>query len=261
MGKITAALKRAAEDRLERFDKISRLKEHEQMVIRKIGNSKVDSRIIAYFDPKALITEQYKILRTNLLSMNTTKPPKVVVITSSIHSEGKTITALNLAMVLAQAAHKPKVLLIDADLRRGRVAKYLGVNQKLGLSDILKGQITPAEALFKIDAENLTFLASGSFPDNPAELLGSDQMKKNLLAMRQQFDHILIDTPPIISVTDSGILGAQADGVLMVIQAGRTQRGIIRRAEELLSQAHSKILGHILTNIEYHLPEYIYRYL
>lgn len=79
--------------------------------------------------------------------------------------------------------------------------------------------------------------------------------------MRGEFDHIIIDTPPIISVTDSGIVGAQTDGVILVIQAGRTQRGIVKRAEELLFQSHSKILGHVLTNIEYHLPEYIYRYL
>ena len=79
--------------------------------------------------------------------------------------------------------------------------------------------------------------------------------------MKSKFDHIIIDTPPVVSVTDAGIVGAQSDGVLMVIQAGRTQRRIVRRASELLQQAHSKVLGHILTHIEYHLPEYIYRYL
>src|SRR3989338_1177068 len=115
MGKITNALKKAAEDRIERFDKIARIKEHEQLVVKKIGNSKVDQRIFTYFDPKALITEQYKILRTNVLSINKVKPPKVLVITSSLHSEGKTLTALNLAMAIAQSSQKPRVLLIDAD--------------------------------------------------------------------------------------------------------------------------------------------------
>ena len=261
MGKITNALKKAAEDRIERFDKIARIKDHEQLVIKKIGDSKVDQRIIAYFDPKALITEQYKILRTNVLSVNKNNPPKVLVVTSSLHSEGKTLTALNLAVALAQSTQKPKVLLIDADLRRGRVARYLGVDQKIGLSEILTDDAQPLEALFNIDIETLTFIASGSIPSNPVELLSSDRMRKFLSLMKSKFDHILIDAPPVISVTDAGIIGSQSDGVLMVIQAGRTQRGIVKRATELLHQAHSKILGHVLTNIEYHLPEYIYRYL
>lgn len=261
MGKITSALKKAAEDRVERFDKIARIKEHDQLVVKRMSKSKVDQRVITYFDQKAVITEQYKILRTNVLSINKVKPPKVLAVSSSVHSEGKTLTALNLAMAIAQATHKPRVLLIDADLRRGRVAKYLGVNQPIGLSDILKDEVKPSEALFNIDVENLTFVASGHTPSNPVELLSSDRMRRFLALMRSKFDHIIVDTPPVISVTDAGIVGSQTDGVLMVIQAGRTQRGIVKRATELLHQAHSKVLGHILTNIEYHLPEYIYRYL
>jgi len=261
MGKITSALKKAAEDRIVRFDKIARIKEHDQLVVKRIGNSKVDERIITYFDSKAIITEQYKILRTNVLSMNKTKPHKVLVITSAIHTEGKTFTALNLAMTIAQSTQQPRVLLIDADMRRGRIARYLGVKQKIGLTEILTDQAKPSDALFNIDVENLTFVAAGSVPPNPVELLSSDRMRRFLALMKSKFDHIIIDTPPVISVTDAGIIGAQSDGVLMVIQAGRTQRGIVKRASELLHQAHSKVLGHILTNIEYHLPEYIYRYL
>lgn len=261
MGKITEALRKAAEDRLERIDKISRIREEKAMVIKKIGNSKVDPRLVAYFDPKALITEQYKILRTNILSANTKRPVKTLVVTSSLHSEGKTVTSLNLAMVIAQSTQKPKVLVIDADMRRGRITKYLGVDQKLGLTEILTDKADPSETIFNIDMDNLAFIASGNVPENPAELLGSDKMKQFLAEMKTQFDFILIDTPPIISVTDSGIVGAIADGLLMVIQAGRTQRGVIQRATELLEQSHAKVIGHVLTNIEYHLPEYIYRYL
>src|SRR3989338_6378043 len=261
MGKITDALKKAAEERLERIDKITRIKEQDRLVIKKIGDSKVDARIVTYFDPKALITEQYKILRTNVLSVNRGNPPKVIAITSSIHSEGKTITALNLAMTMAQSTQKPKVLLIDADLRRGRVSKYLGIKQKTGLSEVLQGSAQISDALFHIDIENLTFMSCGGVPENPAELLASHNMKQFLAAVRLKFDHIIIDAPPVISITDAGILGAQADGVILIIQAGRTQRGIVKRATELLHQAHAKVLGHVLTNIEYHLPEYIYRYL
>jgi len=261
MGKLTDALKKAAEDRVERIDKISKIKDHERLVVQKIGDSKVNPRIITYFDPKALITEQYKILRTNVLSYNKSKPVKVLVVTSSLHSEGKTVTAMNLAITLAQSTHKPKVLLVDADMRRGKVSKYLGVKHPVGLSEVLSDKAEVSEALFNIDIDNLAFISAGKIPDNPSELLSSDTMKKFLNNVRAQFDYILIDTPPIISVTDSGIVGAMADGVLMAIQAGRTQRGIVSRATELLHQAHSKIIGHVLTSIEYHLPEYIYRYL
>lgn len=261
MGKITSALRKAAEDRIERFDKIARIKDHDQLVIKRMSDSKVDQRVITYFDPKAVITEQYKILRTNVLSFSKTKPLKVMAVSSSIHSEGKTLTALNLAVAIAQSTSKPRVLLIDADLRRGRVAKYLGVKQPVGLANILKDEVKPSDALFNIDVENLTFIAAGPIPTNPVELLSSDRMNRFLILMRSKFDYIIVDTPPVISVTDAGIVGAQTDGVLMVIQAGRTQRGIVKRATELLNQAHSKVLGHILTNIEYHLPEYIYRYL
>ena len=133
MGKITNALKKAAEERITRIEKISQIKERDKFVIKKMGQSKIDSSIVTYFDSKALITEQYKILRTNILSMNKGNPPKTMVITSSLHSEGKTVTALNLAVSLAQAIHKPRVLLIDGDLRRGRMARYLGVGNKLGI--------------------------------------------------------------------------------------------------------------------------------
>lgn len=261
MGKITNALRKAAEERFERIEKINKIRERHQLVIKKMGDSEIDPRVVAYFDPKALITEQYKILRTNVMSLNKGKPPKVLIVTSSIHSEGKTLTTLNLAVTIAQSTQKPRVLLIDGDMRRGRIVKYLGVDHAMGLSDLLSGRASISDALFKIDIENLTFMAPGVVPENPSELLASQQMKDVMTELRSQFDYVIIDTPPIISVTDAGIMGALSDGAVMVIQAGRTQRGIIRRATELLEQTHTRILGHILTNIEYHLPEYIYRYL
>ena len=261
MGKITSALKKAAEERLNRIERVTRIKEHDQLVVKRIGESLVDPSVVAYFDPKALISEQYKILRTNILSLNKGNPPRAMVVTSAIHSEGKTITSLNLAVSLAQAVHKPKVLVVDADLRKGKISKYLGVKQEAGLSEVLQGKAQPQDVIFHVDADNLAFIAAGSIPHHPSELLQSQMMKQFISDTRKQFDFVIFDTPPIISVTDSGIVGSMVDGVLMVVQAGRTQRGVIKRAEELLYQSHSKILGHVLTNIEYHLPEYIYRYL
>jgi capsular exopolysaccharide synthesis family protein len=262
MGKITNALKKATEDRMTRMEKVAQIKERNQMVVRKIGESNIDPNVISYFDPKAVISEQYKILRTNLLSIKKGTPPKTIVITSSIHSEGKTVTSLNLAVSLSQAVNKPKVLLIDSDMRKGRMMKYLGVPSREGFSEYLQGEKEVNDIVFQLeDIPNLSFIASGMVPENPAELLASSRMKTVLQTVEAEFDFVLLDTPPIISVTDSGILGSQTDGVILVVQAGRTQRGIVRRAEELLYQSHTKVLGHVLTNIEYHLPEYIYRYL
>ncbi|MEW5895314.1 MAG: CpsD/CapB family tyrosine-protein kinase [Candidatus Omnitrophota bacterium] len=261
MGKITDALKKAAEERVEHIEKINRLKRHEAFVVKKMEDSRVDPRIITYFDSKATIAEQYKILRTNILSLNVNNPPKVIVVTSSTHSEGKTITSLNLAMAISQSKSTHRVLVIDADLRRGKIGRYLGVRQEKGLSELLTGDAELEDVVFNIDVPNLSFIAAGSVPPQPVDLLDSKDMKELLEELRSSFDLIIIDAPPIINVTDAGIIGSLADGVLMVIQAGRTQRGIVRHAEELLYQAHAKVLGHVLTNIQYHLPEYIYRYL
>ena len=261
MGKITNALKKAAEERMDHIEKKVKLKEREKVVVKKVEESSVDPSIITHFDPKALVSEQFKVLRTNVLSMNKGNPPKVFGITSSIHAEGKTVTSLNLAVSLSQAMHKPKVLLVDADMRKGKMAKYLGVNQDTGLSEVLKGEVDAKDVMFHIENENLAFISSGSVPEYPSELLSSKTFKNFLNDMRMQFDHVIIDTPPIVPVTDAGIIGAQIDGLIMIIQSGRTQRGIVKRAEELLYQSHTKVLGHVLTNIEYHLPQYIYRYL
>lgn len=261
MGKITSALKKAAEERMVRLDKINKIKARDQLIVKKIGESNVDPSVVAYFDQKALITEQFKILRTNILSLNKGQPPKTIVVTSSLHSEGKTVTSLNLAFSFAQSVRKPKVLLVDGDLRRGSINKYLGIPERPGLAQVLSGEVHLDEAIFHLEVDNLAFITSGEVPENPAELLESDNMKEFLSTVKAKFDFVLIDMPPIIAVTDASIVGPQSDGVLMVIQAGRTQRGIVKRAEELLNQSHSKVLGQVLTNIEYHLPEYIYRYL
>ncbi|MFP4473267.1 MAG: CpsD/CapB family tyrosine-protein kinase [Candidatus Omnitrophota bacterium] len=262
MGKITDALKKAADDRVEHMEKVNRIKRHDSYVVRQMEDSKIDPRIISYFDPKATVSEQYKILRTNVLSLSKKdKPHKALVITSSNRGEGKTITTINLAISMIRSRANMKILVIDADMRRGRVDKYLGLDQEIGLAQVLSGDAAVEEALFSIDVPNLTFMAAGQIPENPVELLASRNMSQLISTLRKEYDLILIDTPPVIPVTDASIISDMADGVLMVIQAGKTQRGLVKRAEELLYQAHAKILGHVLTNIEYHLPEYIYRYL
>ncbi|OGW99412.1 MAG: hypothetical protein A2Y00_03525 [Omnitrophica WOR_2 bacterium GWF2_43_52] len=221
----------------------------------------MDPRIVSFYDSHAPVSEQYRSLRTNLQALNTSKPAKVIAITSSINGEGKTISAINLAITMAKDLNQKSILLIDADLRRSRITKYLGITPELGLSDIITNGSNIDDALLNIGIENLTVLSAGKHPTNPAELLGSQKFKNLMNQVKAKYDYIILDTPPIIPVTDAGLIGAQADGVIMVVQASRTQRGVVKHSEGLLKQAQAKILGYILTNVQYHIPGYIYRYL
>ncbi len=258
MGRMTSALKKAA------MEKISRIEKHplisHQFIARKTVDSKVDPHIVTFYEGSSTVAEQYRILRTNIQTMNKEKGTKVITITSSIHSEGKTVTAINLAILLAQELDNKSVLLIDGDLRKGKIKGYLGLEPKMGLSNILNNGLSLDDSLLDIGVPNLTILTAGDVPKNPSELLSSWKMKELLGMLKKRFEYIIIDTPPVISITDPGPIGAQTDGVVMVVQAGRTQKGVIEHATELLRQAQAKVLGFVLTNVQYHIPEYIYRY-
>lgn len=262
MGKLTDALKKAAEERLSRIEKLDGQAEAKyEFVAKKTMDSKIDPRIVSFYEPKSAITEQYRMLRTNIHALNTKMPVKIIAVTSSVNGEGKTITAINLAISMANDLNKKSVLLIDADLRRSKISKYLGFSTESGLSEAVANGTQINDILINFGVENLTLLPAGKTPHNPAEILGSSKMRNLITLLKAKYDYIIIDTPPIIPVTDAGLIGAQADGVLMVIQANKTQRGIVKHAKTLLTQAHAKILGYTLTNIQYHIPEYIYRYL
>lgn len=258
MGKFTEALKKAAEKRIERVEKKEEVRPY---IIRTVADSKIDPHVVAYFDPSSPIAEQYRILRTNLIAMDKPGAPKVIAISSAIHGEGKTITAINLSVTFAQDLNKKSILLVDADLRKGTLAKALGLKPEKGFSDILSNGASPDEALLNIGIDNLHILPAGNRPHNPVELLSSYKAKQVISEFRQKYDYLIFDCPPVIPVTDSGVLGPLCDGVLMVLQAGRTQRGVIVHAQDRLQAVRARVLGYVMTNIEYHIPEYIYRYL
>lgn len=256
MGRITEALRKTNNERIARIQK----KPEMQYVIRKMENTNVNEHIVSFHDPTSPVGEQYKILRTNIQTLKQTKGHSTFTITSSIHGEGKTVTSINLAMSLAHDLNNKSVLLIDADIRKCKVSKYLGINQTPGLSEVLKGEAKIDSALVS-PSENFTVMPAGKVPKNPAELLASKDMERLVLSLKSRFDYIFIDTPPVMPLTDACIVGPLTDGVIMVIQAGRTQRDVIRHAESRLYQAHAKTLGYIMTNVEYHLPQYLYRYM
>lgn len=259
MGKITEALKKIKDDRLQQVQKIQR-KPEIQYVVKRVENTKIEPHIVSFHDPSSPIGEQYKIIRTNIQSLRATKDYKTFVISSCVNGEGKTVTAVNLVIMMAHDLNSKNILLIDADMRKGRVAKYLGIKPSPGLSDILKGEIEPDATFVSPNIDNLTIIPAGKAPRNPAELLGSKKMKVLLESLRARFDYIFIDSPPVMPLTDPCVLGALADGVIMVMQAGRTQRDMLKHAEQRLHQSHANVLGYIMTNVEYHLPHYLYRY-
>ncbi|MBN3038098.1 MAG: CpsD/CapB family tyrosine-protein kinase [Candidatus Omnitrophica bacterium] len=256
MGKITEALKRVTDDRVARIQR----KPETQYVVRKLEDTNIDAHIVSFHDSSSPIAEQYKIVRTNLQTLRAEKGYKSFALTSAINGEGKTVTTLNLAISVAHDLDHKSVLLIDADMRKGKLAQYLGIERSPGLSDVLKGEVQAEDIIVSPNIDNLSVIVSGKMPKNPAELLGSKKMKSLLTSLKNKFDYIFIDTPPVMPLTDACTLGSLVDGVVLVIQASRTQRGVVKHALGRLYQAHAKTLGYIMTNIEYHLPHYLYRY-
>jgi capsular exopolysaccharide synthesis family protein len=257
MGKITEALKRVTDERLSRIQK----KPDIQYVVRKLEDTNIDQHIVAFHDPTSPVGEQYKIVRTNIQSLKSTKNYKTFIITSSVSGEGKTVTSINLAMTLAHDLNDKSVLLIDADMRKGKLSQYLGIDRSPGLAEILKNEVEVDSTFVSPNIDNLTIIPSGAAPQNPAELLGSKKMQRLIATFKCRFDYIFIDTPPVMPLTDACILGSMADGAILIIRAGRTQRGMIKHAQSRLQQARAKTLGYIMTNVEYHLPHYLYRYM
>jgi len=141
------------------------------------------------------------------------------------------------------------------------VGRYLGIPAHEGLAEILAGKAEIEAGLLNVGIPNLTVITAGKAPQNPAELLGSIKMKELISKLKARFDFIIVDAPPIVPVTDVGIFGGYMDGAVMVIQANRTQKGVIQHAQGMLRQAQIDLLGYILTDIRYHIPAYIYRYL
>jgi capsular exopolysaccharide synthesis family protein len=167
------------------------------------------------------------------------------VITSASPSEGKTTTAINIALALAEA--EQRVVLVDGDLRRPRVAKYLNTLGSVGMSNVLSGAAPLTEVLQTTKYPRLNVLASGPTPPNPSELLGSRTAGKMFDDLRAQFDYVIIDSAPLLAVTDGTVLAAHADGALIVARSGETKRDQLRHAIGILNDVGAAVLGGVLT--------------
>jgi len=211
--------------------------------------------LLPHVDSRSPISEAYRAFRTSLL-LASANSPKVIVITSTFAREGKTTTAVNLATVLAQMG-KP-VLLLDADLRRPRLQKVFKGKMNLGLVNYLATNIPLEDVIQETEVPHLSVVLSGPTPPNPSELLASDRMKHLIHEVRSKFAYVIFDSPPVMAVTDSIVLAASADGVVLCVHGGQTPRDIVQRAAERLRQSNIPVLGAILNNLD--LQQYGYTF-
>jgi polysaccharide biosynthesis transport protein len=224
-----------------------------------VAASREAVEVITQSRPQSQMAESYRALRTSLLLTSLGMPPKVILITSALPEEGKTTTSINCAIVLAQKG--TRVLLIDGDLRRPSIHKTLGMGPKVGLSNVLTGAVTLQEATLRSNIlPNLFVLPAGTPPPNPAELLASAEMKEVLSKLREQYDHIVMDTPPTLSVTDAVIMSTRADAVVLVIRSGQTTKQALRRARDILAQVNARVCGVLMNAVNLNSPDYHYYY-
>jgi len=198
-------------------------------------------------NPQSPISEAYRAFRTALL-LSSADHPKIIAITSSLPREGKTTTAVNLATVLAQLGGP--VLIVDADLRKPRLQKVFGLTRDTGLVNFLVGSHPIDECLFKSSVPNLAVMPSGPIPPNPSELLGSARMTELIALLRDRFSYVILDTPPLIAVTDALVLATNSDGVVLTVHGGETPRELVQRAAERLKQPSITVLGALLNNLD-----------
>lgn len=195
------------------------------------------------------VAEAYKSLRTNVMfSLTGESESKVILFTSSMQGEGKSITAANLAISFAQ--YNKRTLLIDCDLRRPKLARLMGITGETGLSNILMQPKLSEKAILDTKEPNMKVMLAGDIPPNPSELLGSSRMKALLDALREKFDYIILDTPPINVVTDAMVLCPQVDGALFVVRSGKAERGGVKRGVDQLEYAGAKLLGFVLNDVK-----------
>lgn len=214
------------------------------------GNNGAHPELLLQANSRSALAEAYRQLRTSVLLSTAGRAPKTLLVTSSLPGEGKTTTAVNTAISLAQTS--ANVIIIDADMRRPRLRSIFDLPEREGLSSILSSEMTQEsmlQTITKDEASGLHVLTSGPIPPNPAELLGSDQMRKLINALSGVFTHIVIDSPPISSFTDGVLIASIVDGVLLVVHGGKSSRGVVRRSRQLLLDVGAKIFGVVLNNV------------
>ena len=225
------------------------------------GDGRQNTELLIHTDSRSSLAEAYRQLRTSILLSTAGHAPKSLLVTSSLPAEGKTTTAINTAISLAQTG--ASVLIIDADMRRPRLHSVFDISNAEGLSTILASELSDIEILDVIqydDDSKLNLLPSGPVPPNPAELIGSNQMADLLKLLQGNFTHVVVDSPPIASFTDGVLIASMVDGVILVVHSGKSSRQIVRRSRQLLQDIGAKIFGVVLNNVNLRSQDNSYYY-
>ena len=207
--------------------------------------------------PKSIAAESYRTLRTNIQYSSFDKEYKTIVVTSSEPAEGKTTTAGNLAIAIAQG--ESKVLLIDCDMRKPSLHKRFRISNNYGLSDLLIHKKTMEDVAVQYN-QNLAIISAGKVPPNPSEMLGSKAMTTFLEEMKNHFDYIIMDIPPIGAVTDSQVLSTKVDGTILVVKAGQTKKDVVMNSVNAIKKVNGNLIGTVLNGVEQSKNKYYYYY-
>jgi len=214
--------------------------------------------LISYLEPQSEITEAYRALRTSILLSSASHPPRSILVTSAVAQDGKTMTCINIGIVLAQQGKR--VLIVDADMRRPHIHRAFGLKAEVGLSNILAGVAEPGEAITTTVQPNLFVIPAGPVPPHPAELLSSAVMRDLLRRWCAEYDHVILDSPPVISVTDPVVLSVQTDAVLLIVRSGQTTAAHVRRTRNILQSVNAGLLGIVVNAADIRSPDYYYYY-
>lgn len=214
--------------------------------------------LITITNPRSPVSEAFRALRTNIDFSSIDEKVQIIMVTSSGPEEGKSTVSGNLAAAYAQA--DKRVLLIDADMRKPTAHKTFSLSNRYGLSTLLSQQAELRDVIQKSGVGNLSVMTSGPIPPNPAEMMASNRMSAVLQELRAQFDIILIDTPPLLAVTDAQIMASKSDGVIMVVSYGKVKRDMAVKAKAGLDRVNAKILGVVINNVKRKASEGYYYY-
>ncbi len=197
-------------------------------------------------DPRGPIAEQFRQMRNALTALNPEGAPRTVVMASALRGEGKSVATINLGLAMSEVPGT-RVLLVDADLHRPGLEDYLGLPRRQGLVEVIRGTCPVDRAIRATSVEGVSVLGAGQLPENPSELLGSDRVKMVLGAFKQRFKYILIDTPEAATISDASMLGALADGIVLVVRLGTTPRSVVEETYNRLEALGGNVLGTLLT--------------
>lgn len=215
-------------------------------------------RIIVHENPLSPISESYRMLRTNIQFTSIDRSIRSILVTSPEPGAGKSTTSVNLAVTFAQEGKK--VVLVDADMRNPTQHYYFMKSNRTGLSNALAGQTPLQQSLLETYVDNLTLLPSGSIPPNPAEMLSSNRMVDLLEELYKQFDVVILDSPPVMAVTDAQVLAARCDGVLVILKAGKVKRQLAQKTIERLKYVNANLLGVLLNKVQLRKSDALYSY-